>query len=171
MKDNLILIGMPGCGKSTIGVLLAKNLAYGFLDSDLVIQEQAGKKLQDLINDMGPADFASFEDMVNATLVPSRTVIATGGSAVYGTRAMEHFKAIGTVVYLRTSLEEIKRRIKDFDTRGIVVPEGQTFDDVFNERVPLYEKYADITVDTDSGELWDIVETISFELKKEEKTG
>ncbi len=164
MKDNIILIGMPGCGKSTIGVLLAKNLAYGFLDSDLVIQEQAGKKLQELINDMGPKDFASFEDAVNATLAPSRTVIATGGSAVYGARAMEHFKAIGTVVYLRTSLEEIKRRIKNFETRGIVVPEGQTFDDVFHERVPLYEKYADITVDTDSGELWDIVEEISLKL-------
>ena len=167
MKDNIILIGMPGCGKSTIGVLLAKNLAYGFLDSDLVIQEQSGRKLQDLIDEMGPEAFSAFEDAVNATLIPHNTVIATGGSAVYGTRAMEHFKQIGTVVYLKASYETIEKRIRNFATRGIVIPEGQTFRDVYNERTALYEKYADITVDVDAdkADIWDVVEAITAKLK------
>ena len=167
MKDNIILIGMPGCGKSTIGVLLAKNLAYGFLDSDLVIQEQSGRKLQDMIDEMGPEAFSAFEDAVNATLIPHNTVIATGGSAVYGTRAMEHFKEIGTVVYLNASYETIEKRIRNFATRGIVIPEGQTFRDVYNERTALYEKYADITVDVDAdkADIWDVVEAITAKLK------
>ena len=166
MKDNIILIGMPGCGKSTIGVLLAKNLAYGFLDSDLVIQEQSGRKLQDMIDEMGPEAFSAFEDAVNATLIPHNTVIATGGSAVYGTRAMEHFKQIGTVVYLKASYETIEKRIRNFATRGIVIPEGQTFRDVYNERTALYEKYADITVDVDAdkADIWDVVEAITAKL-------
>ena len=166
MKDNIILIGMPGCGKSTIGVLLAKNLAYGFLDSDLVIQEQSGRKLQEMIDEMGPEAFSAFEDAVNATLIPHNTVIATGGSAVYGTRAMEHFKEIGTVVYLKASYETIEKRIRNFATRGIVSPEGQTFRDVYNERTALYEKYADITVDVDAdkADIWDVVEAITANL-------
>ena len=166
MKDNIILIGMPGCGKSTIGVLLAKNLAYGFLDSDLVIQEQSGRKLQEMIDEMGPEAFSAFEDAVNATLIPHNTVIATGGSAVYGTRAMEHFKEIGTVVYLKASYETIEKRIRNFATRGIVIPEGQTFRDVYNERTALYEKYADITVDVDADKanIWDVVEAITANL-------
>lgn len=163
-KTNIILIGMPGCGKSTIGVLLAKNLAYGFLDSDLVIQEQSGRKLQDMINDMGPEAFAAFEDAVNSTLIPQNTVIATGGSAVYGARAMKHFKEIGTIVYLKASYEEIEKRIQNFETRGIVIPEGQTFQDVYNERSALYEKYADITVDVDASDLWQVVEEITNQL-------
>ena len=170
MKENIILIGMPGCGKSTIGVLLAKNLAYGFLDSDLVIQEQSGRKLQDMIDEMGPEAFSAFEDAVNATLIPHNTVIATGGSAVYGTRAMEHFREIGTVVYLKASYETIEKRIRNFATRGIVIPEGQTFRDVYNERTALYEKYADITVDVDAdiadeADIWDVVEAITAKLK------
>lgn len=164
MKDNIILIGMPGCGKSTIGVLLAKNLAYGFLDSDLVIQEQSGRKLQDMINDMGPEAFAAFEDAVNSTLIPHHTVIATGGSAVYGARAMAHFKEIGTIVYLEAPYEAIEKRIQNFETRGIVIPEGQTFRDVYNERSALYEKYADITVNADRSDSWDVVEEITTKL-------
>lgn len=165
MKDNIILIGMPGSGKSTVGVLLAKKLAYGFLDSDLVIQEQSGRNLQEMINEMGPDAFSALEDAVNSTLVPHQTVIATGGSAVYGTHAMAHFQEIGTIVYLKASYEEITRRIPNFETRGIVIPDGQTFLDVYKERAVLYEKYADITVETGSNEeLWDVVEAISLQL-------
>ncbi|MBQ8063761.1 MAG: shikimate kinase [Clostridia bacterium] len=164
MKNNIILIGMPGCGKSTIGVLLAKNLAFRFLDSDLVIQERDGRRLQEIIDDLGPEKFSAYEDSVNASLDPHNTVVATGGSAVYGKNAMEHFNDIGTVVYLRTSFEEITRRIKDFNTRGLVIPEGKTFEDVYRERVPLYERYADITVDTDEKDLWDVVEEITEQL-------
>ena len=160
-KTNIILIGMPGCGKSTIGVLLAKNLAYGFLDSDLVIQEQSGRKLQDMINDMGPEAFAAFEDAVNSTLIPQNTVIATGGSAVYGARAMKHFKEIGTVVYLDVPLDVIRDRISNFETRGIVMKDGQTLEDIFEERTALYRKYADITVNANQSDIWSVVEEIT----------
>ena len=160
-KTNIILIGMPGCGKSTIGVLLAKNLAYGFLDSDLVIQEQSGRKLQDMINDMCPEAFAAFEDAVNSTLIPQNTVIATGGSAVYGARAMKHFKEIGTVVYLDVPLDVIRDRISNFETRGIVMKDGQTLEDIFEERTALYRKYADITVNANQSDIWSVVEEIT----------
>ncbi len=161
MKDNIILIGMPGSGKSTVGVLLAKNLAYGFLDSDLVIQEQAGKKLQQLIDEMGAEGFIALEDAVNSTLVPHNTVIATGGSAVYGERAMEHFKEIGTIIYLNVPLDELKKRISNYETRGIVAKAGQTFEDVYAERIPLYENYADLTIDATGDDIWKLVEEIS----------
>ncbi len=164
MHDNIILIGMPGCGKSTVGVLLAKNLAYGFLDSDLVIQEQTGKKLQVLIDEMGPDDFAALENDINASLVPCRTVIATGGSAVYGRQAMDHFRDIGRVVYLDVPLDELKQRISNYESRGIVMKEGQTFDDVYRERIPLYEQYADFTVDASGDDIWKIVETITDQI-------
>ena len=160
-RNNIILIGMPGCGKSTVGVLLAKHLAYSFLDSDLVIQEQTGRKLQDLIDSMGPDAFAELEDAVNASIQADRTVIATGGSAVYGARAMNHFQEIGTVVYLRVPFEELRRRISNFETRGIVLKAGQTFEDVYNERIPLYEKYADVTVDAAGEDMWAIAERIA----------
>lgn len=158
---NVVLIGMPGSGKSTIGVLLAKNLSCQFLDSDLVIQEKIGSRLQDYIDKYGPAAFDEMEDQVNAGIDVENTVIATGGSAVYGENAMRHFKEIGTVVYLRVSFEDLLERIPNFESRGISIPEGMTFQDLYNERIPLYERYADITVDAGKKEIWSVVEDIT----------
>ncbi|MEE1352801.1 MAG: shikimate kinase [Acutalibacteraceae bacterium] len=158
---NVVLIGMPGSGKSTIGVLLAKNLSCQFLDSDLVIQEKIGSRLQDYIDKYGSAAFDEMEDQVNAGIDVENTVIATGGSAVYGENAMRHFKEIGTVVYLRVSFEDLLERIPNFESRGISIPEGMTFQDLYNERIPLYERYADITVDAGKKEIWSAVEDIT----------
>ena len=157
----VVLIGMPGSGKSTIGVLLAKNLSCQFLDSDLVIQEKIGSRLQDYIDKYGSAAFDEMEDQVNAGIDVENTVIATGGSAVYGENAMRHFKEIGTVVYLRVSFEDLLERIPNFESRGISIPEGMTFQDLYNERIPLYERYADITVDAGKKEIWSAVEDIT----------
>jgi shikimate kinase len=168
MKDNIILIGMPGCGKSTIGVLLAKNLAYGFLDSDLVIQEQSGRKLQEMIDEMGPEAFSAFEDAVNATLIPHNTVIATGGSAVYGTRAMEHFKEIGTIIYLKTDFPVLEKRLGNLRGRGVVLKAGQTLKDLYLERCPYYEKYADITVEENEKSIEETLQMILRQLKSDE---
>ena len=158
---NVVLIGMPGSGKSTIGVLLAKNLSCQFLDSDLVIQEKIGSRLQDYIDKYGSAAFDEMEDQVNAGIDVENTVIATGGSAVYGENAMRHFIEIGTVVYLRVSFEDLLERIPNFESRGISIPEGMTFQDLYNERIPLYERYADITVDAGKKEIWSAVEDIT----------
>ena len=163
-KNNVVLIGMPGCGKSTIGVLLAKNLAYSFMDSDLLIQEQEGRKLQEILDTDGIEYFEALENRVNAGIEAERTVIATGGSAVYGKEAMEHLRTIGTVVYLKIPYDELNRRIDNFETRGIVLKDGQTFNDLYLERSPLYDRYAHITVEP-NGEAWETVETLTEALK------
>ncbi len=151
--DNIILIGMPGCGKSTVGVLLAKRLGYRYIDVDLLIQEAAGKRLFEILRDDGSDRFAALENRIGASIDTTRTVIATGGSMVYGKEAMTHLKAIGRVVYLRVPLKELERRVANFDTRGILMREGQTLADIYDERTPLYAQYADITVDCDAGDL------------------
>lgn len=153
--DNIILIGMPGCGKSTVGVLLAKRLGYRYMDVDLLIQETAGKRLFEILRDDGGEHFAALENRIGASIHATRTVIATGGSMVYGKDAMAHLQSIGTVVYLRVPLDELIKRVNNFETRGILMQEGQTLADIFHERTPLYEKYADITVDCDGGDLTD----------------
>ena len=165
-KDNITLIGMPGVGKSTVGVVLAKVLGYRFLDSDLEIQEQTGKLLHELIEEYGGDGFLEIENRVNAGLEVSRSVIATGGSAVYGKEAMEHFKKIGTVVYLKVSYQTIKRRIRNPKKRGVVLREGQTFKDLYNERVPYFEKYADITVCEDGCRIEETIENVLKAVKK-----
>ncbi len=146
-KDNIVLIGMPGVGKSTVGVVLAKVLGYQFVDADLVIQEQEGKLLREIIAEVGTEGFIEVENRVNASLMVRHSVIATGGSVVYGAEAMEHLSQIGTVVYLSLPFEILNKRLHDIKGRGVVLREGQTLRDLFEERVPLYEKYADITVD------------------------
>ncbi|MBQ6795862.1 MAG: shikimate kinase [Clostridia bacterium] len=147
MKNNIILIGMPGCGKSTVGVFLAKIIGYDFIDSDLLIQSREGKKLYEIIDEKGPDAFNRIENEVNASINVNNTVIATGGSVVYGKEAMEHLKSIGTVVYLYVTPEELNSRIDNFATRGISIREGQTFENLYEERSPLYEKYCDIKID------------------------
>ena len=148
---NIILIGMPTCGKSTVGVLLAKQLGYRFLDSDLVIQEREGKLLHELIETLGNDGFLALEDAVNASIETDRTVIATGGSAVYGERAMKHLKKNGVVVYLKISYETLEQRLGDYIHRGVVMPAGYTLRDMYDERAPLYEKYADVTLEQSRG--------------------
>ena len=155
---HIILIGMPACGKSTVGVLAAKTLGYRFIDSDLVIQERDGRRLHRIIREEGQEGFLKIEEEVNLTLgndtasaasaVPAvPAVIATGGSAVYSPAAMEHFKRIGTVVYLRLSFETVEKRLGNFTHRGVVMPEGYTLRDLYNERCALYERYADVIID------------------------
>ena len=146
---HIILIGMPACGKSTVGVLAAKTLGYRFIDSDLIIQERDGRRLHRIIREEGQEGFLAIEEAVNLTLGndPHPTVIATGGSAVYSPAAMAHFKKIGTVVYLRLSFETVQRRLVNFTHRGVVMPAGYTLRELYDERCALYEKYADITVD------------------------
>lgn len=160
MGNNIILIGMPGCGKSTVGVVLAKTLGYRFVDSDLLIQEKTGKLLHQIIEDEGLDGFNKIEEDVNASINLTSAVIATGGSAVYGQRAMEHLKEIGTVVYLRSSLETLEERLGDLNERGVSIKEGMTLKDLFDERRPLYEKYADITVDTGKTPIRNVVKSI-----------
>ncbi len=143
---NIVLIGMPGVGKSTIGVILAKELGYQFLDADLEIQKQEGKLLKDIIAEKGTDGFIEVENRVNAGLQVENTVIATGGSVVYGEEAMKHLKEIATVIYLQVSLPILEKRLSDIHSRGVVLREGQTLADLFEERKPLYEKYADIVV-------------------------
>ena len=144
---NYILIGIPTAGKSTVGVVLAKMLGYDYLDTDLLIQKKQGRRLEDTINAIGQEAFLDLEGDVCAGLMPEKTIIATGGSVIYRTHAMEHLKSIGTVIYLKIGLETLLERLHDAQSRGVVLKEGQTLQELYNERIALYEKYADIVVD------------------------
>lgn len=144
--ENIILIGMPAVGKSTVGVVVAKRLGYRFIDTDLLIQEKEGKLLREIIEEKGAEGFLEVEDRVNASVNVEKTVVSPGGSVVYCENAMRHFKEIGTVIYLQASFETISKRIGNAKKRGVVLKEGQTLEMLYNERVKLFEKYADITV-------------------------
>ncbi len=157
MKKNIILIGMAGCGKSTVGVLTAKALGYEFIDTDLIIQKAENRLLQEIINESGLEFFVAAEARALSGINAESTVIATGGSAVLCDDGMRHLKKNGICVWLKLPYEEIVRRISNISTRGIVIAEGQTLRDVFDEREPLYQKYADIVIDCDGG----IEETVS----------
>lgn len=146
-KKNVVLIGMPGVGKSTIGVILAKQLGLQFVDADLVIQQQEGRLLHEIISQEGIDGFLAIENRVNAQIQAQGAVISTGGSVVYGADAMRHLKEIGTVVYLRLPYQALRLRLKNLKDRGVVLREGQTLRDLYEERTPLYEKYADLTID------------------------
>ncbi len=158
--SNIILVGMPGSGKSTVGVVLAKKLGYSFIDSDLVIQEQTGKLLYQLIEEQGEAGFLLIEDEINASINADRSVISTGGSAVYGEKAMNHFKDIGKVVYLKLPYEEIEHRLGNLHERGVVLRPGFSLQDLYDERTPLYEKYADVIIECSGKDIRQVMETI-----------
>lgn len=159
-KDNIILIGMPGAGKSTVGVVLAKKLGYAFVDSDLVIQSREGKLLHEIIEEQGIEGFWAVEEKANASIDAHRTVIATGGSVVYERRAMEHLKQIGVVVYLKLSCAAIADRLGDLSERGVTLREGQGLAELYAERVPMYEQYADVTIDCEELSIREIVEKV-----------
>jgi shikimate kinase len=161
VRRNVVLIGMPGAGKSTVGVVLAKNLGYRFVDSDLVIQERSGKLLHELISEKGIDGFQAYEDEVNASLYEDQCVIATGGSAIFGECAMRHLGRIGTIVYLKLPYEDIEERLGDLTQRGVTVRPGQTLKDLYEERRPLYEKYAQVTIDCTGKSIREIVTEIS----------
>ena len=146
---NIVLIGMPGAGKSSIGVILAKSLLFDFCDTDLSIQKETGESLCDTIAKIGIEEFILLEEDVICKQEFLNSVVATGGSAVYGEMAMEKLKENGIIVYLKVSPEELQSRIKNIHTRGIAMKEGTTIKELYEERAPLYEKYADITVECD----------------------
>lgn len=146
-ERNYTLIGMPASGKSTVGVLLAKRLGFSFVDVDIVIQEREKRLLKEIIAQEGIDGFMAVENRINASLDADCSVIAPGGSVIYGKEAMEHLREISTIVYLKLSYEDVKKRLGNLVDRGVVLKDGMTLLDLYNERVPYYERYADITVD------------------------
>lgn len=167
MKKNVVLIGMPGAGKSTVGVVLAKRLGMDFVDSDLVIQKQEGKLLHQLIEEQGLEGFLETENRVNAALSPASAVIATGGSVIYGKEAMEHFSQEAIIIYLCLSLETIRKRLGDLTERGVAMKDGQTLEELYEERVPLYQRYARLTIDCEEKGIRQTAEEIEEALRME----
>ena len=167
MKDNIVLIGMPGVGKSTVGVILAKVMGYQFIDADIVIQQQEGRLLHEIIEEEGTEGFIQVENRVNASLSASHAIIATGGSVVYGKEAMEHLREIGTVVYLEVSFPVLEKRLAGIKGRGVVLKEGQNLYDLYLERTPLYESYADIRISETGLDIEQTVEQIVSQLQQD----
>lgn len=160
MKKNIIFIGMPAVGKSTVGVVVAKLLGMKFIDTDLLIQEQEQKKLCEIIAEVGEEGFLKIENQVNRDVDVENAVISPGGSIIYSAEAMQHFKEIGTVVYLKASYPTIRRRIRSPKKRGVVLKKGQTLKDLYNERKPYFEKYADITISEDGCKIEQTIDNV-----------
>ena len=160
--DNIILIGMPASGKSTAGVLLAKTLGYNFVDCDLLIQGREGALLCDIIAEKGAEEFLRIEEQVNSELWAEHCVISTGGSVIYGEKAMLHLKELWTVVYLKLSEPALEKRLKNIFRRGVVMrTPGETVAQLYAERVPLYEKYSDVTIDCEGHTVEETVQAIA----------
>ena len=155
-RTNLILIGMPAPGKSTVGVIRAKVIGFDFIDTDLLIQRAEKKRLPQIIKERGVDGFLEVENRVNASVEADHCVIATGGSAVYGEEAMRHFKKIGHIMYLKVDFDTLRKRLRNIKERGVALKEGQTLRDLYDERVALYEKYAD-TVIEEEGDVEDVI--------------
>lgn len=161
MKDkNIVLIGMPSAGKSSIGVILAKVLGFCFIDADILIQEREGRLLKDIIKEDGLDRFIQIENEVNTSIQTTHTVIATGGSVIYGKEAMEHLSSIGTIVYLKLDYDTIANRLGNISQRGVVLKVGQDLTGLYEERCPLYEKYADLTIDCKDLDIEATLETL-----------
>lgn len=159
---NIVLIGMPASGKSTVGVLLAKAIGYGFIDTDLLIQNRERALLCDIIQAKGAEEFLRIEEQVNSELWAEHCVISTGGSVIYGEKAMLHLKELGTVVYLKLSEPALEKRLKNIFRRGVVMrAPGETVAQLYAERVPLYEKYADVTIDCEGHTVEETVQAIA----------
>ncbi len=165
-KSNVVLIGMPTSGKTTIGTALSAFIGYGYIDSDSVIVAREGKNLRELIETLGGEKFLDIEAKVNSTITAQRCVIATGGSAVYREESMKHLSENGVVVYVRISYETMCARLRDLKTRGVVLKDGFTLKDMYEERVPLYEKYADIIIDIDGKTVEQSVQAVAEALGK-----
>jgi len=166
MNSNIVLIGMPGCGKSTVGVVLAKNLGYRFLDVDLVIQETEGRLLSEILDEEGFEGFVAAEERACLGIRTEKTIIATGGSAVYGEAGMRHLSEIGTVVYIRLGYDEIEHRLGDLHQRGVALKEGMNLRDLYEERTPLYSRYADYIIDGEGKLIRELVTEIATKLRK-----
>lgn len=166
-NKNIILIGMPGAGKSTLGVLLARAMNYRFMDTDLLIQEREGKLLCEIIAEEGMQRFLEIEGEVNAGIEAERTVIAPGGSAIYSEKAMEHLSRIGIIVYLHVPVTELQKRLGDLKRRGVVLKEGQTLEMLYEERRVYYERYARITVDVTQNDIGEVLGEMVEKLKAE----
>ncbi len=160
--NNIILIGMPGVGKSTIGTKLAEKLKCNFIDTDILIQEKFKKPIPQIIKEKGINKIIQIENQIGSKIKAEKSVIATGGSIIYGKAAMKNLKNLGKIIYLKQDYETINKRIEDIEGRGVVLKNSQTLKDLYNERIPLYEKYADITIE--EGEL-SIEETLQELLK------
>ena len=160
MSSNIVLIGMPTSGKSTVGVILAKMLGMDFVDTDLVIQRRTGKKLKDIIEEEGVEGFLRVEDEACAELEVENTVIATGGSVIYGEAAMKHLKKNSQVIYLEIDYDTLEKRLHHVKQRGVVLKDGQTKKELFDERIVLYKKYADIVISEDNLDIEETVQSI-----------
>ena len=165
--DNVIFIGMPAVGKSTVGVVVAKRLGYRFLDVDILIQETEGKLLREIIRENGIGGFLEIEDRINAGVRAEHSVISPGGSVVYCKNAMEHYQEIGSIVYLQASYETISRRLNNAKNRGVVLKDGQSLKALYEERVKLFEKYADITICEDGLGLEETIQAVLDALEKD----
>ncbi len=158
---NIILTGMPGAGKSTVGVVLAKKIGCSFIDTDLIIQEQQKMLLYEIIRKNGLEAFKQMENKINASIQADHTVIATGGSVIYGKEAMGHFQSIGSIFYLKLGYQEIEKRVGNLEQRGVAMPSGCSLKELYEERAPLYEKYANFTIDCHNKTIREITEEIA----------